>query len=426
MKAVTPVGAAVVGAAEGAVAAADLFPAALGPDGLQVVARVVENFASEDGFRFEERIGVEAHENILLRSKGLQSVHVIGHDQLVPIRRGTHVPRGPGPAALVQDAGIRVKDRGIAVSAKGGEHLPFGLGGVSQQRQHLVAVASENHMVERQDFTVFHAKFRPLKVAADLGDLGPQNDAVRIRLCQRLDVAGRASSNGAPGLVGGEAQEPVVAEEGQQGEGRKGCHFIQRGGPDRSCHGVEIVLTKGHAESVLPEEFHQRNILIGAVIQELMPQLVEAQHFPPQSEKAGLHQVQAISEDAVEPPGTPGQSLRPTVKGEGHVALAALHFQFRQQTAEIRIVLPVVDDESHVHGQGATMGFHGSCEGMPAETVLLFQHRHAETPAQQVGRRQSGDASTDDRDFCNASLRQGVHSTAPSPLGRNRDRAGCP
>ena len=103
MKAEAPVGAAVVGAAEGAVAAADLLPSALGLDGGQVVARVVEYLTAQDALGIQNLIGVEADKNIPLGFERLQPIHVIGQQQAAAIRCGAHVPRSPGVPALVEN-----------------------------------------------------------------------------------------------------------------------------------------------------------------------------------------------------------------------------------------------------------------------------------------------------------------------------------
>jgi len=77
--------------------------------------------------------------------------------------------------------------------------------------------------------------------SADAADAGPGHDPLAEGPGEGLQVARRAARNGAPGMMGGQAQEPVVVEEPHQRGGGKGRHVHEAGGPHGPGHGVEVL-----------------------------------------------------------------------------------------------------------------------------------------------------------------------------------------
>lgn len=122
----------------------------------------------------------------------------------------------------------------------------------------MVGVAGEHHAVESVGVAIFEDDVDVGGRALDALNGGEEVDAILERRDEATDVFAGAAFDGPPGVLGVEAEESVVVEEAEEGEGGEVEHLSGRGGPDGRGHGDEVEVAKIVAIAAFSEVFAER------------------------------------------------------------------------------------------------------------------------------------------------------------------------
>ncbi|KAG1435374.1 hypothetical protein G6F57_021157 [Rhizopus arrhizus] len=148
MKAPAPVRACEPGVAT----ALQLGPALLGPDGCVVVHRVGVVQRAQDLARVDRLAAVERHHQRRVTGQSLQQVHAVtDRAGCRRVTRHMRVPCGPCLAIARQQRCVGVQHRFVGLVADGSEHLALDRVCVTQQRQRLVAVTGQDHLIRSEE-----------------------------------------------------------------------------------------------------------------------------------------------------------------------------------------------------------------------------------------------------------------------------------
>ena len=207
--------------------------------------RVGVGHAAQDRGRVRGRVRVQGHDVVDVGVQRLEPVHPVRQahrgfgaaavgEAVVPRR-----PRGP-PAG--QQAGVGVQPGVVARVVPGPEQLLLAGARVGEHPEGLVGVGGDDDVVEAVGGAAGRAHVDAPRVARDRHHGVAGADPVAVGRGQRRDVARRPAHDGAPGVVGGDAEQAVVVEEGQQGPQREVQDGAGARRPDRRRHRGEVVV----------------------------------------------------------------------------------------------------------------------------------------------------------------------------------------
>ena len=285
-------------------------------NGAQVEHGVGVFVLTNDLARVDVAHRVERHHHGLGKRQGLQLVEQVVQAHACALAVGLLgalvVPGGPGSAALRQHRGVGVQHGAVGLVADGAQHLTFLRRGLRQQRQGLVGMRSQHHMVEMLGALVGgHAHAGG--VALDAAHGGVQALVGHAGQDFFDVVAGAAGHRPPLGAVGHLDQAVVVAEADHRCH-RELQHLVRRAAPDAAQHGQEVPVAEGVAKAVflqkVAQRLHQR--LLGIGLGDAGAQLVEAQQVGQHAPETGVHQVAALGEHGREVGAAPLQCLAAT------------------------------------------------------------------------------------------------------------------
>ncbi len=246
-------------------------------------------------------------------------------------------------------------------------------------------------------------------LAADDAGHGAGEPDVRQGGGQFIDVAARAAGDGPPLGRALDAEQAVVAEEGEEVPGRVGQCGGRIAGPDGAHHrrhevGDEVVtellpgeeLAEGYVRfsrrtGLRPRGFRCRDQRAGPAVEphdfQQHPQVAAAPECgEPGNDAAGTGPGAGVFEAAAV-----------TADGHAHFRILGFDAQFGEDPQQRRVGPLVVDNEAGVHGQGRAVALgHVVGVGMAAQTGVRFEEGHPVPPVQHVRCGQPRDTTADD------------------------------
>ena len=150
----------------------------------------------------------------------------------------------------------------VVLIGNGPEDLSFGIGGIGQHSQRLVAVHGEYHMVKVELLRVGHFQRHPFGVSGNSAYRRMGMYPFLETLNQRGDVVARASGNNAPLGPHLDIHEAMILEKVQKiacGEIR---HGITTRRPDGRDHGNKVAVEEGPGVATMGKEFGEGGILL--------------------------------------------------------------------------------------------------------------------------------------------------------------------
>ena len=265
------------------------------------------------------------------------------------------------------------------------EQRAFGGRRILEQRQRLVAVASEHDVVEAFCPAVAEVQLHPAGDPAHAAHRRRAAGALAEITNQSPHVAARSPFDRPPLRPVLDVDKTVVGKKAQEGDRRETPYLAARTGPDRRGHRVQVVFTEGPTQAVTIKKGIQRHRGRGRGLDRPPGNPVEAQDTRQHAPEAGVEQVAALAEQAVQV--APG-IFQPTAIERGrerHVGVIAAHPQVLEQRAEQRVVGPVEDHEAGVHLDRAVLILDQCRVGVAAEVVPGLEQAHRRRIAQQPG-----------------------------------------
>ena len=263
---------------------------------------------------------VEAHAEGCRCLDTLQNVHVVGQRGGSPLGAAQAVvPTGPGALAAWQQAGIGVQHHVVAGVIDGAEYGALLVAGAFQQRQGLIAVASEHHIVEAFGAGRAHEGHATF-VAADAVNLAVEADALSKRSAQRRDIAARAAFDHPPLWALVDRQQAVVATEAHKELKREVEHVCARHRPDRRPHWHDVMIDEALPIAVRLKVVAQRGAGIDTLVVQVGQCLtVETQNVPDHPPEPWGHQVAALGEQGVQVVAVIFQARHRVMHGKTHL-----------------------------------------------------------------------------------------------------------
>ena len=370
----------------------------------------------ENALRIDQVGAVEGDEVVSLLGDTLQGVHPVmggGTTVIVPIPGGTlmaagrmidtEVPRGPGKALARHHRGVGMEERLVALVAEGGEQAALFLGGLTEHGEALVGMCGEHHRIK--SFPVARSRGDPcarfiLNNGSNwIGNAGSTEDLQHF-----TEIGPRASLDGEPRVMRGDAEKAVVVEEVQErgrGEIEDPARFR---GPDRGTHGNEVEVDEVGAEPVALAEGGK--ILLGLFIrvaqspfgflfQPAASDPEKAHDLCDESEEARVTEIAALGEEFVETHAVIFESGRQVLHAERHLARLGRHPEFLEEGTEMRIGDLVEDDEAGVDRDVLPLLAHRHGVGVAAGAMTALEEGEISDAAKLPGAGKAGDPGAD-------------------------------
>ena len=346
VEAIAPVGAAIIGAA----GAVDLPLASLGRGALQGEEGVMVGHAGQHPGRVDALAGIEGDAEGLRGVQALKMGHVVGQGQATAGAFGHKViPGGPGQGLPRQQAGVGVQHRLVEMVGDGAQDLGLRRAGVRQQGQGLVAVAGKEDGVEVLPSARRTVQAHPFVPALDPRHRAVQSHPVAEGGDELVHIGPGPALDHPPDGAVLDGQQAVIEEEADEEARRKAEHPLRIGGPDGGAHGQDVIVTEELTIAPGGEEVAEADF-VTFFRQQLGGLAIEAQDVPQHAPEAGVDQVGALGEEAVESGAVVLQAGAAAGDAEAHVAGLTLRPHFVQQGDEVGIGPVIEDDEAGVHG----------------------------------------------------------------------------
>src|SRR6187200_1616146 len=109
------------------------------------------------------------------------------------------------------------------------------------------------------------------------------------------------------------------------------------------------------------------------------------------------NQIAALGEEPVGAATAVLQPRPPARYGEGHVRAPGIDAELAKEPHKVRVGAVVVDEKTRIKRDGAGRNVDDDGVGMAAEPRLFLKDVDAVAPAQEIGRRETGNTRTDYR-----------------------------
>jgi hypothetical protein len=220
-------------------------------------------------------------------------------------------------------------------------------------------------------------------VPGDLADRRPEPHAVGERPRERLDVALRATADGAPPRAAAEAEHPVVVEELGQEAGGEAPHLRGIGRPHGRRLGDDQAIDEGGRIAAVLEPAAQRRVLARG--EQPAGVLVEAHEVGDHAVEPGRDQVCALGEQAVGRRAVVLEVATLVGHREGHARGLRRDLDPLEQALEAGVVAVVEDDEARVHVVDAGLGLDRDGVRVAARVRAGLEHRDLVGAMQEMG-----------------------------------------
>ena len=133
----------------------------------------------------------------------------------------------------------------VAAVAERAEQRPLLARRLGEQRQRLVGVGGDHHVVEHVAArrAASTTTTRP-PIALDARRARADPDAPGERRARRVDIGAAAADDGAPDRPPGQAQQPVIVVEAQEGGRGIVENLVGRRRPDRARHRHDVMVAE--------------------------------------------------------------------------------------------------------------------------------------------------------------------------------------
>jgi hypothetical protein len=275
--------------------------------------------------------------------------------------------------------------------------------GVAQQRQRLVGVAGQHHLVEAVPVARRVAHLHAFGQATDGAGRRAEPRAPAQRRHDALDIGSAAAAHRAPVQLRTDREQAVIVEEAHEGLRRKVEHAAERRRPDAGGHRHQVAVAKGIAQARIVDEVADGDVEILATVEQLWRQSVEAQDIVRHAQEGRPHDIAPLGKIAGE--GTAVlEAAALEAGGKRHVRSLGRHAQMVEQGHEIGVVALVEHDEADIDRLVSRRRRRVDCAGVAAEAALALVDHDVVLAAQQPGGAQTGYAGADDGDFHRLSL----------------------
>ena len=220
----------------------------------------------------------------------------------------------------------------------------FERGRGGQHGERLVAVGGEDDLVEIAGGAV--GKRDPCTF--DGADGVAFGDAVGEGRGELFHILARSSRNGAPRVLGVEAEEAVVVPKAHERPGGEGLDALRRRGPDGGGHGRKIPAQEIRAVAASLDVFDERHLAVLRVGEFGDGFLVEAVDLEEGFPEAGAEEVFPLGEKQVERAAVELHAIGDVLDGKGHRGRLGLHPELPEQAGEVRVGDLVVNHEAGV------------------------------------------------------------------------------
>ena len=246
MEAPTPVGA----GEPGAMHALDLVLARLRRHRGMGVDRMLVGATDQDRGGIDVLAAIEGDHQWRVHRQPLQLVHAVtDRAGARRIRRQVGIPRRPRLAPTRQQRGIGMQHRVVGLVFDRTEDLALSLARVIEQRQRLVAVAGQHHLVEA--FVAGIATDRhALRIADHAAHRLRQAHAHVPARGHGIDIGPRTAPHHAPRRPPGKLQHVMVGHELDQVAGREREDSGGRRRPQCAGHRHQVLVAEGRAVAV--------------------------------------------------------------------------------------------------------------------------------------------------------------------------------
>ncbi len=236
-------------------------------------------------------------------------------------------------------------------------------------------------------------------------------DPVGERRDEGVDVAPGSTGDRAPLRARSQRQETVVVHEAGVGPDRELREGLGIGRPDRCTERHEKAMHEHVGEASAAHEIGNGLVVArrggGKAGRARPPRLVahetargpiEPDDVDEEPEHVRIECIPALGEDRVEIRRPERETRRRVGDTEAHLALLRGDTELAQERDEPGVVPLVVDDEAGVDVvlHAVDLGPHGV--RVAADPGVGFEHRDLVRSVQEMGRHQTGDPGTDDRD----------------------------
>ena len=172
--------------------------------------------------------------------------------------------------------------------------------GIAQQRQRLVGVAGEHHLVEAVPVARRVAHLDAVGSAADGAGRRAEPRALAQRRHDALDIGPAAAAHRAPVQLRADREQAVIVEEAHEGLRRVVEHAAERRRPDAGGHRHQIAVAKGGAQPRIVDEVADGEVEILATLEQPRRQPVEAQDVVRHAQEGRPHDVAPLRKIAGE------------------------------------------------------------------------------------------------------------------------------
>ena len=328
------------------------------------------------------------------------------------------VPRRPCGAPAREQRAVGVQHRLVGLVGEGAEDVGLGGARIGQQRERLVGVGGDHHLVELLGGLAVGHDVDVRGVAGHGDDRRADADAVGEGGGERLDVARGAARDRRPLRAPGERQHPVVGEELRRGSA-PGTTTSARGRPTTPRRpGARAGGRRTSARSprrpgrraASDRRRGRRAAARGAV---------EAHVVGHHRQEARPGEVRRLGEQAAEAARGVLEVLGLGADREAHVGRLARDRELVEQRLEARVVAVVEDDEAGVDVPGRIVGVDPDRVRVPADVVARLVDDDLVLGVQEMGGGQPRDARSDDGD----PHETGVRTPRVPRINRWRSRA---
>ena len=304
---------------------------------------------ADDLVGIDMSVVIEGNEVLPACPEPLQDVHIVGHSSMLcPVARHMVVPGRPGTTPRGHQRVVGMQDSLVGLVLNSAKHTEFIGCRIFQQRQRLVAVTGNEHVVEEFLAAARRLQFDAIIDASNRLHGRVEANAVAMPRDEFAYVLPRPALDDTPGWPVGGLQESVVRKEPHE---ELHGHIQNRHGlrrPYRSRHRHQVVINELGTEAVCRQEITQR---LGVVkpIDVGAGYLVESEDIPNHAIKRRTHNVPALREQAVERRPAILDAALVHLDAETHFARLGFLADFVQQLNKVRIGPVIKHDKAGVN-----------------------------------------------------------------------------
>ncbi len=265
--------------------------------------------------------------------------------------------------------------------------------GIAQQRERLVRMGRQDHLVEALCLTTTRLDQHVIRVARDGIDRRAQPQPTGERPDQRLHVPSGAPTDRPPGRPTPERQHAVIVEELHQETCGKTPHLARRGRPHRRRLRHDQPLDERPRETMTLQPVSKRDVL-GTIAKQLSSGTVEPSEIGDHPVKPRGQEMRALCEQATRRRTAVLEIPHPIADAETHRRPLPADTQPLEQPLEVRIVAVIEHNEPGVDLMRLVRRVDADRIRVPARIAIRLKHGDVMRPLEQMGHHQPRDAGT--------------------------------